>query len=118
MLELLMDNKTPLQCQARLVYLRSSNEVLQDTTVAGDGDEGVADSIKRVAALTTGVVTSTMTATQLAFELSGDVELVGRLINGESDAITLASMKRWSKAEDEILQVRLLVSCVEVYHSL
>ena len=44
-------------------------------------------------------------AARLAFELNGDMALVARLLKGEPDAITLAATLRWSKAEDEILEV-------------
>ena len=49
------------------------------------------------------------TAAQLAFELNGDMGLVGRLLNGNPDAIRLAATLRWTKAEDEILQVHWLI---------
>ena len=49
-------------------------------------------------------------AARLAFELNGDMALVARLLKGELDAITLAATLRWSKAEDEILEVGLRVS--------
>ena len=48
-------------------------------------------------------------AAQLAFELSGDMGLVRRVLDDNPDAIQLAGELRWSTAEDEILQVHCLI---------
>ena len=46
--------------------------------------------------------------TSLIFELSGNVSLAKRVLDGDYDAIQQAYHLRWSSAEDEILQVLVL----------
>lgn len=41
----------------------------------------------------------------LLFELSGDIDLAQRCASGELDAIKRASMVRWTKSQDQLLQV-------------
>ena len=44
-------------------------------------------------------------STKLIFELSGDVELAQRVMDGELDAIAEASSLAWSKTQDDLLRM-------------